>query len=50
MPVDFEAEGLLDYLHDRRERAERIALLHHLLQLGVPLEDLRRMVIPWQAS
>ena len=42
MPVDFEAEGLLDDLHDPCERAERIALLHHLLQRGVPLEDLRR--------
>jgi hypothetical protein len=42
MPVDFEAEGLLDDLHDPCERAERIALLHHLLYRGVPLEDLRR--------
>src|SRR5664279_267293 len=42
VPVDFEAEGLLDDLHDPCERAERIALLHHLLQRGVPLEDLRR--------
>src|SRR5512140_3448449 len=38
MPVDFEAEDL----HDPRERAERIALLQHLLHRGVPLEDLRR--------
>ncbi len=42
MPVDFQAAGLLDDLRDPRERAERIALLHHLLHRGVPLEDLRR--------
>ncbi len=42
MPVDFKAEGLLEDLHDPRERAERVALLEHLLQRGVPLEDLRR--------
>ena len=30
MPVDFEAERLLDDLRDSRERAKRIALLHHL--------------------
>ena len=42
MPVDFEAEGLLEDLHDPRERAERIALLQHLLHRGVPLEELRR--------
>ena len=42
MPVDFEAEGLLEDLHDPRERAERIALLQHLLHRSVPLEDLRR--------
>ena len=42
MPVDFEAEGLLDDLQDPRERAERLALLDHLLDRGVPLDDLRR--------
>jgi len=42
MSVDFEAEGLLDDLQDPRERAERAALLDHLLHRGVPLEDLRR--------
>ncbi len=42
MRADFEAEGLLEDLHDPRERAERTALLHHLLHRGVPLEDLRR--------
>ena len=41
MPIDFEAEGLLDDLQDPRERAERIALVDHLLHRGVPLEDLR---------
>jgi len=42
MPVDFDAEGLLDDLHDPRERAERLTLLDHLLQRGVPLDELRR--------
>lgn len=41
MPVDFEAEGLLDDLQDPRERAERLALLDHLERRGVPLDDLR---------
>ena len=41
MPVDFEAEGLLEDLHDPHERAERAALFQHLLRRGVPLGDLR---------
>ena len=45
MPLDFQAEGLLDDLNDPRERAERLALLHHLRQRGVPLDDLRRAVV-----
>ena len=39
MPIDFGAEGLLEDLHDPRERAERIALLQHLLHRGAPLEE-----------
>ncbi len=41
MSVDFEAEGLLGDLQDPGERAERLALLDHLLRRGVPLDDLR---------
>jgi adenylate cyclase len=41
MAVDLEAEGLLDGLRDPRERAERLALLQHLLHRGVALKDLR---------
>ena len=42
MSVDFEAEGLLDGLHDPAERAERIALLHHLQHRRVTLDEMRR--------
>jgi adenylate cyclase len=45
MPIDLEAEGLLDDLLDPRERAERITLVQHLLRRGVPLEDLRRAAV-----
>lgn len=42
MQVDFEAEGLLDDLEDASERAERLALLEHLLDLDVSLDEIRR--------
>jgi Adenylate cyclase regulatory domain len=41
MPIDFEAEGLLDDLEDPHDRAERVTLLQHLLRRGVPPGDLR---------
>ncbi len=39
--IDFEAEGLLDGLHDE-QRAERVTLLEYLAEDGVPLSELRR--------
>jgi adenylate cyclase len=39
--IDFAAEGLLDGL-DGVERSERLALLEHLADDGVPLAELRR--------
>jgi adenylate cyclase len=39
--IDFEAEGLLDGLSGE-QRAERLALLSHLADDGVPLAELRR--------
>ncbi len=40
-PTDFAAEGLLDGLYGEA-RDERLALLEHLAQDGVPLAELRR--------
>src|SRR5437588_3096049 len=40
-PIDFEAEGLLEGL-EGEQRADRVALLEHLVSTGVPLEELRR--------
>jgi adenylate cyclase len=39
--IDFEQAGLLDGLHGE-QRSERLALLSHLLEEGVPLADLER--------
>jgi adenylate cyclase len=41
MPIDFEAEGLLDGL-DEQHRLERIGLLEQLVADGVSLAELRR--------
>jgi adenylate cyclase len=40
--IDFQAEGLLDGL-EGDARAERLALLHHLQDGGVSLEEMRRL-------
>ena len=42
MPIDFEAEGLLDGLDGEGARAERLELLHALADEGFELEELRR--------
>lgn len=41
MAADHEAEELLEGLTDPRERAERIAIVEHLLELGVPSAEIR---------
>jgi adenylate cyclase len=42
--MDFAAEGLLDGIEDEAARADRIALLEHLLAEGVSPEELKQAV------
>lgn len=44
MPHDFEAEGLLDGIHDPAARRARLELLEHLAAGGVGLDELKQAV------